>query len=53
MDEWFEAEDMTAPTKWTLTPPAGNGWQLVAKYDTEDGPAAMFVRPNAGLGAGG
>ena len=45
-DEWAEAEDMTAPTRWTPTPPNGDGWTLVAKYDTEDGPAAMFVRPN-------
>lgn len=45
-DEWA-AEDMTAPTRWNPTPPTGDGWQLVAKYDTEDGPAAMFVRPNA------
>lgn len=47
MDEWVESEDMTAPTRWTPTPPKGEGWQLVAKYDTEDGPTAMFVRPNA------
>lgn len=25
--------------------PAKSGWQLVSKYDTEDGPWAMFVRP--------
>ena len=47
IDEWFEAEDMTAPARWTPTPPKGDGWKLVAKYDTEDGPAAMFVTPNA------
>lgn len=46
-DAWGEDEDMTAPTRWTPTPPAGDGWMLVAKYDTEDGPYAMFVRPNA------
>lgn len=46
-DAWIKAEDMTAPTRWTPTPPKGDGWILVAKYDTEDGPHAMFVRPNA------
>ena len=45
-DDWSESEDITAPTRWTPTPPAGEGWMLVAKYDTEDGPHAMFVRPN-------
>ena len=35
--------------KWEPPAPAGESWQLVAKYDTEDGPAAMFVRP-AGAG---
>lgn len=48
-DAWHEDEDMTAPTRWTPTPPAGEGWILVAKYDTEDGPCAMFVTPNAEL----
>ena len=46
-DAWHEDEDMTAPTRWTPTPPAGDGWILVAKGDTEDGPSAMFVRPLA------
>ena len=31
---------------WTPDPPPGEGWRLVAVYDTEDGPYAMFVRPN-------
>jgi hypothetical protein len=31
--------------KWTPPMPSGDGWQLVAQYDTEDGPCAMFVRP--------
>lgn len=44
-DAWYEDEDMAAPTRWTPTPPAGDGWILVAKYDTEDGPCAMFVKP--------
>lgn len=45
-DEWAKAEDMTVPMRWVPTPPNGDGWMLVAKYDTEDGPCAMFVRPN-------
>lgn len=45
-DAWHVDEDMTAPTRWTPTPPAGEGWILVAKYDTEDGPCALFVTPN-------
>ena len=47
-DAWHETGDMTAPARWTPTPP-GEGWILVAKYDTEDGPYAMFVTPNAEL----
>ena len=45
-DDWSGSEDITAPARWAPTPPAGEGWMLVAKYDTEDGPHAMFVRPN-------
>lgn len=30
---------------WEPEPPAGEGWRLVAIWDTEDGPQAMFVRP--------
>lgn len=45
-DAWHENEDMTAPARWIPTPPAGGGWVLVAKFDTEDGPCAIFVRPN-------
>lgn len=44
-DEYVDDEDMTAPTRWTPTPPKGDGWMLAAKYDTEDGPYALFVRP--------
>ncbi|AST86256.1 hypothetical protein CIG66_07170 [Ralstonia pseudosolanacearum] len=29
---------------WTPTPPEGDGWRLLAIYDTEDGPYAMFAR---------
>ena len=45
VDECMESEDMAAATRWKPTPPDGDGWMLVAKYDTEDGPYAMFVRP--------
>ena len=30
---------------WTPTPPQGEGWQLVARYDTEKGPMSLFARP--------
>lgn len=36
-------------TKWTPTPPAGDGWRLASIYDTEDGPAAMWVRERPAL----
>lgn len=32
--------------EWTPTPPDGEGWVLLAIYDTEDGPYACFARPN-------
>lgn len=37
--------DLMAAINWVPTPPKGDGWILVAKADTEDGPCAMFVRP--------
>lgn len=46
VDAWYEEQDMTAPSRWSPTPPDGDGWTLAAKYDTESGPYAMFVRPN-------
>lgn len=30
---------------WKPEPPAGEHWRLVMVHDTEDGPAAVFVRP--------
>jgi hypothetical protein len=30
---------------WTPSYPKGDGWQLIAIYDTEDGPLALYVRP--------
>lgn len=47
-DAYSESTDLTAPSRWTPTPPQGWHWHLVAKYDTEDGPYAMFVRPIPG-----
>jgi hypothetical protein len=44
-DCYFENEDGDAVNRWQPTGPVGGGWQIVAKYDTEDGPCAMFVRP--------
>lgn len=44
-DAWGEEEDYDAPLRWEPTKPDGEGWLLVAKYDTEDGPYSMFVKP--------
>lgn len=44
-DEWNETEELTAALRWVPMPPNGDGWIIVAKFDTEDGPCAMFVRP--------
>lgn len=35
---------------WEPDPPAGEGWRLVAVYDTDDGPAALYVQPLADAG---
>ncbi len=45
IDDYFDKNDLSAVKRWTPTRPQGEGWTLVAKYDTEDGPYAMFVRP--------
>lgn len=37
-------EDCEGPIGWEPTKPEGDGWMLVAIYDTENGPYAMFVR---------
>ena len=39
--------------RWSPTQPAGEGWILVSKYDTEDGPNALFVRPIQAEAGGG
>ena len=41
---YFEEADPTAVSRWSPTAPAGSDWLLVAKYDTEDGPWALFVQ---------
>jgi len=33
-----------ACTQWEPNLPAGDGWRTVAIYDTDEGPAAMYVR---------
>lgn len=42
--DFFFGEESDAVSRWHPTPPKGYGWILVAKFDTEDGPYAMFVR---------
>ncbi len=42
-DTLMEAGD-TDFSAWNPTPPAGDGWKLLALYDTEDGPHALFGR---------
>jgi hypothetical protein len=41
-DRYFEGGD--GPIGWEPSKPDGDGWLLVAIYDTENGPYAMFVR---------
>jgi len=38
--------DASSPdaSAWLPTPPIGDGWQLIAIFDTEDMPVATFVR---------
>lgn len=42
-DRYFEHGEGNC-SAWTPTPPEGDGWLLLAIYDTEDGPYAMFAR---------
>lgn len=43
-DQYFEhgSGDISA---WEPTPPNGDGWFLIAIYDTEDGPYAAYAKP--------
>lgn len=44
-DELFEALEKTGSVcGWLPLKPDGYGWYLVAIYDTEDGPAAAWIR---------
>ena len=50
VDAWFFGDTTTEEMKeimmrWNPTSPSGDGWILVAKYDTESGPYALFVFP--------
>jgi len=40
--DYFDGDGNRWRKEWNPEPPAG--WQLGAKYDTEDGPMAMFIR---------
>lgn len=54
---WQQIEDdITVDSDVILrqwTPPAVEGWRLVGKRDTEDGPIAWYIRPKAALSAQG
>ena len=50
VDTWFfgntTADEMKEiMMRWKPISPSGDGWILAAKYDTEDGPYALFVCP--------
>ncbi|RLK45973.1 hypothetical protein [Cupriavidus plantarum] len=42
-DRYMESNSANC-SYWTPSRPDGDGWVLVAIYDTEDGPTAMYVR---------
>jgi len=42
-ERYFESNDPKV-SDWTPTPPGGEGWMLIAIYDTEIGPCAAFAR---------
>jgi len=42
--DYSEYGDIGVLEKWQPTSP-GEGWKLVGKNDTDDGPCALFVRP--------
>lgn len=45
VNEWFDSPQRDIIIRWEPTPPSGDGWNLIAKGDTDDGPFALFVRP--------
>ncbi len=44
MDEYDAMCDAENWRNWTPKPPSGEAWNLVAIFDTEDGPAAWWMR---------
>lgn len=44
MDEYDAMNDAVNWSAWAPRPPIGDGWNLVAIFDTEDGPAAWWAR---------
>lgn len=46
MERWFNG-DAEVLENWI--PPAQEGWTLAAKFDNEDGPTAIFIKPSAVL----
>lgn len=46
-DDGEEVDYCAWLASWTPNAPAGLGWRLVCIQDTEDGPAAFYVRPLA------
>lgn len=56
---WFAHDGLTVEEmksimeRWVPTPPSGDGWILVSKYDTEYGPSALFIRDIQSSEAGG
>ena len=44
MDEYDAMNDAENWSAWTPRPPIGEAWNLVAIFDTEDGPAAWWAR---------
>ncbi|MDR6094944.1 hypothetical protein [Stenotrophomonas sp. SORGH_AS_0321] len=51
-DEGEEVDYCAWLASWTPEAPAGDHWRLVGIQDTEDGPAAFFVRPLALIDGG-
>lgn len=47
MDAYDAMVEATDYNVWTPETPAGDGWVLVAIFDTEDGPAAWWIRQAA------
>lgn len=45
LDAYYGRNEETAVGSWSPSAPNGDGWQLVAKYGSEDGPCALFVQP--------